>query len=132
LRFFGISGGARVFVYQAAQDGPSVDRSAVEVGDREVAAVVFTVGDAPLNSRYDGASSGLRAYGIAAPAQRKRLQSSISREGPSNVDGVVTQRGIDRAGIDDPRESIRGQTHRTANGLVDNRRSIQNPDNDWS
>jgi hypothetical protein len=46
LRFFGISGGARVFVDQAAQDGFSEDPSAVEVGKGEVATVVFAVGDA--------------------------------------------------------------------------------------
>jgi len=47
LRFFGVSGGACVFVDQAAQDGFSVDPFAVEVGnDGEVATVVFTVGDA--------------------------------------------------------------------------------------
>jgi hypothetical protein len=37
-----VSGGARVFVDQAAQDGFSVDPFAVEVGNGEV----FTVGDA--------------------------------------------------------------------------------------
>jgi hypothetical protein len=41
-----MSGGARVFVDQAAQDGFSVDRPAVLVGNGEVAVVVFTVGDA--------------------------------------------------------------------------------------
>jgi hypothetical protein len=46
LRFFGVSGGACVFVDQAAQDGFSVDPFAVEVGNDEVATVVFTVGDA--------------------------------------------------------------------------------------
>jgi hypothetical protein len=45
LRFFEMSGGARVFVDQAAQDGFSEDPSAVEVGNYEVATVVFTVGD---------------------------------------------------------------------------------------
>ena len=40
-----MSGGARVFVDQAAQDGFSEDPSAVEVGNYEVATVVFTVGD---------------------------------------------------------------------------------------
>ena len=38
--------GARVFVDQAAQDGFSVDPSAVEVGNGEVATVVFAIGDA--------------------------------------------------------------------------------------
>jgi transposase len=42
----GVSGGARVFVDQAAQDGFSVDPSAVEVGNGEVATVVLAVGDA--------------------------------------------------------------------------------------
>src|SRR5579875_4084051 len=41
-----MSGGARVFVDQAAQDGFPEDPSAVKVGNCEVAAVVFTVGDA--------------------------------------------------------------------------------------
>jgi hypothetical protein len=41
-----VSGGARVFVDQAAQNGFSVDPSAVGVGSSEVAAVVFAVGDA--------------------------------------------------------------------------------------
>jgi len=36
----------RVFVDQAAHDGFSVDPFAVEVGNGEVAIVVFTVGDA--------------------------------------------------------------------------------------
>ena len=52
LRFFEMSGGARVFVDKAAQDGFSEDPSAVEVGNYavevgnyEVATVVFTVGD---------------------------------------------------------------------------------------
>ena len=42
--FFGVSGGARVFVDQAAQDGFSVDPFAVEVGNGEMVAVA--VGDA--------------------------------------------------------------------------------------
>ena len=42
----GVSGGARVFVDQAAQDGFSVDPFVVEVGNGEVATVVFTAGDA--------------------------------------------------------------------------------------
>jgi hypothetical protein len=41
-----VSGGARVFVDQAAQDGFSVDPSAVEVSNGEVATVVFAIGDA--------------------------------------------------------------------------------------
>ena len=41
-----MSGGARVFVDQAAQDGFSEDPSAVKVGNGEVATVVFPVGDA--------------------------------------------------------------------------------------
>jgi hypothetical protein len=40
-----VSGGARVFVDKAAQDGFSEDPSAVEVGNYEVATVVFTAGD---------------------------------------------------------------------------------------
>jgi len=40
-----VSGGARVFVDQAAQDGFRWIRS-VEVGNGEVATVVFAVGDA--------------------------------------------------------------------------------------
>ena len=40
-----MSGGARVFVDKAAQDGFSEDPSAVGVGNYEVATVVFTVGD---------------------------------------------------------------------------------------
>ncbi len=39
-------GGARVFVDQAAQDGFSVDPSAVEVSNGEVATVAFAIGDA--------------------------------------------------------------------------------------
>jgi hypothetical protein len=46
LRFSGLSGGARVFVDQAAQDGFSEDPSAGEVGMGEVATVVFAFGDA--------------------------------------------------------------------------------------
>jgi hypothetical protein len=46
LPFIGISGGARVFVDQAAQDGFSEEPPAVEVGNCEAATVVFTVGDA--------------------------------------------------------------------------------------
>jgi hypothetical protein len=46
LRFFGIPGGARIFVDQATQDGFSEDPSAVEVGNGEVATVVLAVGDA--------------------------------------------------------------------------------------
>jgi hypothetical protein len=46
LQVFGVSGGARVFVDQAAQDGFSVDPSAVEVSNGEVATVVFAIGDA--------------------------------------------------------------------------------------
>ena len=42
----GVSGGACVFVDQAAQDGFSVDPSAVEVSNGEVATVVFAIGDA--------------------------------------------------------------------------------------
>jgi hypothetical protein len=41
-----VSGNARVFVDQAAQDGFSVDPFAVEVSNGEAAAVVFAVGDA--------------------------------------------------------------------------------------
>jgi hypothetical protein len=41
-----MSGGARIFVDQAAQDGFSEDPSWVEVGNREVATVVFAVGNA--------------------------------------------------------------------------------------
>ena len=41
-----MSGGARLFVDQAAEDGFSEDPSAVEVGNDEVATVVFAVGDA--------------------------------------------------------------------------------------
>ena len=41
-----MSGGARVFVDQAAQYGFSVDPFAVEAGNGEVATVVFAVGDA--------------------------------------------------------------------------------------
>jgi hypothetical protein len=40
-----MSGGARVFVDRASQDGFSVDRPAVVVGNGEVAVVVFTVGN---------------------------------------------------------------------------------------
>jgi hypothetical protein len=40
----GVSGGTRVFVDQAAQDGFSVDPSAVEVSNGEVATVVFAIG----------------------------------------------------------------------------------------
>jgi hypothetical protein len=47
LRFFGISGGAHIFVDQAANDGFSEDPSAVEVGNGGVTTVVFAVGDAP-------------------------------------------------------------------------------------
>jgi hypothetical protein len=50
LRFFGISGGARVFVDQAAQDGFSEDPFTVEVGNGAVAAAVFAVGDALGNA----------------------------------------------------------------------------------
>jgi hypothetical protein len=46
LQVFGVSGSARVFVDQAAQDGFSVDPFAVEVGNGEAATVVFGVGDA--------------------------------------------------------------------------------------
>jgi hypothetical protein len=46
LQFFVISGGARVFIDQAAQDEFSEDPSAVEVGNGAVTTVVFTVGDA--------------------------------------------------------------------------------------
>jgi hypothetical protein len=46
LRFFEVSGGARVFVYQAAQDGFSVDPFAAEAGNGDVATVVLAVGDA--------------------------------------------------------------------------------------
>ena len=42
----GVSGGARVFVDQAAQDGFSVDPLPVEVGNGEAAIVVFAVRDA--------------------------------------------------------------------------------------
>ena len=41
-----MSGGARVFVDQAAQDGFSVDPFAVEVGNGDAATVVFAIGDA--------------------------------------------------------------------------------------
>jgi len=41
-----MSGGTRVFVDKAAQDGFSEDPSAVEVGNGEVTAVVSAVGDA--------------------------------------------------------------------------------------
>jgi hypothetical protein len=41
-----ISGGARILVDQATQDGFSEDRSAVKVGNGEVSTVVFAVGDA--------------------------------------------------------------------------------------
>src|SRR5690348_4944129 len=41
-----MSGGARVFVDQAAQDGFSEDPSAVKVSNGTVPAVVFTIGDA--------------------------------------------------------------------------------------
>jgi hypothetical protein len=41
-----MSGGSRVFVDQAAQDGFSVDPFAVEVGNCEEDAVVFAIGDA--------------------------------------------------------------------------------------
>jgi hypothetical protein len=41
-----MSGDARVFVDQAAQDGFSADWPAVEVGNGEVAVGVLTVGDA--------------------------------------------------------------------------------------
>jgi hypothetical protein len=41
-----MSGGARVFVDQTAQDGFSEDLSAIEVGNCEVATVLLTVGDA--------------------------------------------------------------------------------------
>ena len=46
VRVFGVSGGARVLVDQAAEDGFAVDPFAVEVGNGEVAIVVFAVGDA--------------------------------------------------------------------------------------
>jgi hypothetical protein len=82
LRFSGISGGARIFVDQAAQDGFSEDPSAVEVGNGEVAAVVFTVGDAlgdalvrpgrvlvHLVFSKDGAQMGL----ISVPQVRTRI-----------------------------------------------------------
>jgi len=41
-----VSGGACVFVDQAAHDGFSVDPFAVEVGNGDVATVVFAAGDA--------------------------------------------------------------------------------------
>jgi hypothetical protein len=41
-----VSGGARVFVDQAAQDGFPEDRSAVDIGNGEVAGVVPAVGHA--------------------------------------------------------------------------------------
>ena len=41
-----MSGGVRVFADQAAEDGFAVDPFAVEVGNGEVTAVVFAVGDA--------------------------------------------------------------------------------------
>jgi hypothetical protein len=41
-----VSGGACVFVDQAARDGFSVDLFAVEVGNGDVATVVFAAGDA--------------------------------------------------------------------------------------
>jgi NAD(P)-dependent dehydrogenase (short-subunit alcohol dehydrogenase family) len=44
LRFFGVSGGAQVFVDQGAQDGFSVDRPAVEVGN---AGHPGLIGDSP-------------------------------------------------------------------------------------
>jgi len=43
----GCQGGARVFGDQAAQDGFPEDPFAVEVGDGEVATVVFAAGDVP-------------------------------------------------------------------------------------
>jgi len=43
---FRVSGGARVFVDQAAEDGFSADPVAVEVGHGDVAAAVFAIGDA--------------------------------------------------------------------------------------
>ena len=44
MRFFGLSGGACVFVDQAAQDGFPDDPCAAEVGNGEVTAVGFAVG----------------------------------------------------------------------------------------
>jgi hypothetical protein len=41
-----MSGGARILVDQAAQDGFSEDPFAVEVGNSQVAIVVPTIGDA--------------------------------------------------------------------------------------
>jgi hypothetical protein len=41
-----VSGGTRVLIDQAAQDGSSVNPVAVDAGNGEVATVVFTVGDA--------------------------------------------------------------------------------------
>ena len=46
LRFVGASGGVRVFVDQAAQDGFSEDPSAVEVGHGDAVSVGFVGGDA--------------------------------------------------------------------------------------
>jgi hypothetical protein len=46
LRFVGASGGVRVFVDQAAQDGFSEDPFAVEVGHGDAGSVEFVIGDA--------------------------------------------------------------------------------------
>jgi hypothetical protein len=46
LRFVGTSGGVRVFVDQAAQDGFSEDPFAVEVGHGDAGSVEFVIGDA--------------------------------------------------------------------------------------
>jgi len=45
LPFFRVSGGPRIFVDQAAEDGFSVDPFAVEAGSGDVATVVFASGD---------------------------------------------------------------------------------------
>jgi hypothetical protein len=43
----GCQGGVRVFGDQAAQDGFPEDPLAVELGDREVATILFAAGDVP-------------------------------------------------------------------------------------
>jgi hypothetical protein len=50
VRFFQKSCGTRVLVDEAAQDGSSVDRPAVEVGNGEMAAVAFAVGNALVDA----------------------------------------------------------------------------------
>ena len=82
LRFFGIPGGARIFVDQATQDGFSEDPSAVEVGNGEVATVVLTVGDALSDAlvRPGRVRSGFAAANSLPSTMTTRSRPGGSRE----------------------------------------------------